>query len=145
MLPKEYKMYLPLIQKPKTDSWKDPNNFMKINLYYRKGGINYFSGGSDPAAIWLSVTPIYRVDGMERHVMSAGRRIKLEETNRLNRHKLLGHAKVALAQVQARAGEIWDKVKHVVDMCGEVLQDVEPVADLLKEIQREEAMEKMAA
>ncbi len=34
----------------------------EVEVYYSKGGANFFSGGSDPRGIWVSVSPVEIID-----------------------------------------------------------------------------------
>jgi hypothetical protein len=36
------------------------NNHLKIEVYYNKGGMNYFSGNTDKRGYWLSVIKVER-------------------------------------------------------------------------------------
>lgn len=41
---------------------KSENVFLKVEVYYSLGGMNYFTYKSEPRGYYLSVTPIERID-----------------------------------------------------------------------------------
>lgn len=53
-------------------------NAVEISVYYDAGGANYFSGGSNPKAIYASVTPCQRRDGARSYVLGSGKAMIVE-------------------------------------------------------------------
>ena len=41
---------------------KNENVFLKVEVYYNLGGMNYFTYKSEPRGYYLSVTPVERID-----------------------------------------------------------------------------------
>lgn len=65
------------------------NSHLKIEVYYNKGGMNYFSGKTDKRGYWLSVTKVMRekseVTGFTSEsfmMFSGGRRMFIHEVKR---------------------------------------------------------------
>jgi len=57
---------------------------LEINVYYTKGGMNYFSGGVTPRGYYLSVVPVKKGNGMISSVMFSGQSTLLLETKRFS-------------------------------------------------------------
>jgi len=57
-------------------------------VYYSKGGANYFSGGNDPRGYWFSVQPVRIKDGMRSFMMGSGHRKFLKEAKRFSDKEL---------------------------------------------------------
>ena len=53
-----------------------------VEVYYTKGGANYFSGGVTPRGYYVQVTPVTRKDGMVSFVMFTGSAQLLMKTSR---------------------------------------------------------------
>jgi len=83
-----YKTYRPL---PKP---VEKYNELKIEVCYTKGGINYFSGSTNPRGYKLFLTPVSRSGAFESSTLmgtTAGKFVNIEEVNRFNRKRLLEH------------------------------------------------------
>lgn len=46
----------------------DKGNELKIEVYYDKGGINYFTYKTDPRGYWLSIRPV-QIERRERSII----------------------------------------------------------------------------
>jgi hypothetical protein len=57
-------------------------NFVKVELYYNKGGMNYFTYREEKRGYYLSVSPVYRERGMESYTAFTGTKQLIKETSR---------------------------------------------------------------
>ena len=61
-------------------------NFLKVEVYYSLGGLNYFTSKSDPRGYYLSITPVKREDHngyvSESVVLGSGVKTLIKETKR---------------------------------------------------------------
>lgn len=86
-----------------------PRTHIRIDVYYSKGGLNYFSGGSEPRGYWLSATPIEVHDGGGFGMLMGdkmGTRIFLSPAARLNAKALAALADRVLPMAPSIAGAI---------------------------------------
>lgn len=87
---------------------KSENVFLKVEVYYSLGGMNYFTYKSEPRGYYLSVTPIERIDrgGYFVEIQSAfsGYKMILKEVKR--------KSKKAEAEAEQIAA---DGLKRIVD------------------------------
>jgi hypothetical protein len=63
------------------------NEFLVGEVYYSKGGRNYFSGSISRRGYYFSVVPETRKDGMRSFLMSHGGKVLLEETKAFSAKK----------------------------------------------------------
>ena len=58
-------------------------NNLKVHLYYDKGGYNYFTVSSEKRGVWLSVSPVNRVEGdgysSESYTAFSGTKVFLQD------------------------------------------------------------------
>jgi len=59
-------------------------NVLKIELYYTKGGMNYFTSSNEKRGLYLSVTPIERRSGSESFIAFSGIKKCVKEMPRFN-------------------------------------------------------------
>ena len=57
-------------------------------VYYSRGGINYFNGGSDPRGYYFAVRPIRVHNGMRSFIMGSGTKKFLKAATRFNAKEL---------------------------------------------------------
>lgn len=95
-------------------------NAISIDVYYDKGGTNYFSGNSDARGYWLSTMPVERKDGSTSFIIGSngGRRFFIEPAARFNAKRLaeLGaklHAHDAALAASCEAGA-FDSIRALV-------------------------------
>ena len=55
---------------------------LEVSVYYTKGGLSYFPGGTAPRGYYISVWPVTRSDGMVSFELFAGRKQLLFQTER---------------------------------------------------------------
>ena len=55
---------------------------LEVSVYYTKGGMSYFTGGTTPRGYYLSVRPITKGNGTVSFDLFAGHKQLLLETNR---------------------------------------------------------------
>ena len=65
-----------------------PNTFLRVEVYYEIGGLNYFSGGTRKRGYWLSVTPIEEQGDFTCTTAFSGTCDLLEETKRFSAKRL---------------------------------------------------------
>jgi len=63
-------------------------NTLKVELYYTKGGMNYFTGNSEPRGLYLSVSPVTVSDGSESFTAFSGVKKCVKEMARFNQKQL---------------------------------------------------------
>jgi hypothetical protein len=61
-----HKLRLP-VQNPTEDA-----THIEVDVYYQKGGSNYWTGGRDEGGIYVSAQPIAIEDGVVRMVLGSG-------------------------------------------------------------------------
>jgi hypothetical protein len=67
------------------DQDRGGERFLVVELYYAKGGPNYFSGGTDPRGYWISVIPTtVTPDGVRSFALTAGVRALIEPAARFS-------------------------------------------------------------
>lgn len=91
----------------------DKYTHIKISVYYSKGGTNYFTYKQEPGAIWASVGPVTKKDGMESCILGKGLKTVLEPATRLNRKNVEKAFERAVAEVTMGAGAVWNVVQKV--------------------------------
>jgi len=58
-------------------------------VYYSRGGANYFSGGNDPRGYWFSVQPVrITPEGYQSFIMGSGHRKFIKEAKRFSDKEL---------------------------------------------------------
>jgi hypothetical protein len=57
---------------------------LKVEVYYHKGGANYFTGGMESRGIKLSVSPIKRGENYESYTAFTGFKKHLKDMTRFN-------------------------------------------------------------
>ena len=55
---------------------------LEVSVYYTKGGLNYFTGGTTRRGYYLSVRPVTKGNGMVSYDLFSGCKRLLLETNR---------------------------------------------------------------
>lgn len=58
------------------------NVFLKVETYYNKGGINYFSYKTERRGYYLSVSPVERARGFESYIAFSGIKFLIKEVKR---------------------------------------------------------------
>ena len=61
---------------------KDLGDAIEVEVYYKLGGMNYFSGGVNKRGIYLSVSPVNISNGMKSFTAFSGIATCVEELNR---------------------------------------------------------------
>lgn len=61
---------------------------LKIEVYYSKGGMNYFTSSNEKRGIYISVTPVTKGENSERFVGFSGTKSLLFEMKRFNQKTL---------------------------------------------------------
>ena len=82
-----------------------PNKFIKIETYYHKDTMNYFTGRSEVRGYYLSVTPVERARGFESFTAFTGFKVLLKEVTRAS--------KKAEAEAEAIAERDWRKYAEI--------------------------------
>lgn len=65
-----------------------PHKFIEIELYYKPGGMNYFSGQSELRGYYLGVTPVEKSNGMSSFTAFSGTCTLINAANRFSQKKL---------------------------------------------------------
>lgn len=60
------KKYIPILNATKE------SNFLKIEIYYNLGGMNYFTGRAENRGYYISVSPVYRDGILESYTSFTG-------------------------------------------------------------------------
>lgn len=60
------KKYIPILNESKNA------NFLKIEIYYHLGGMNYFTGRAENRGYYISVSPVYKSGIMESYTSFTG-------------------------------------------------------------------------
>ncbi len=70
--------------------WKSGNEgkVITVSLSYSKGGMNYFTGRTDPRGIWIFIRPIEIKDGFESFIITEGIGLFVEELKAKSDKKL---------------------------------------------------------
>lgn len=63
-------------------------NTLKVELYYNKGGMNYFTGNSEPRGLYLSVSPVTVSERSESFTAFSGIKKCVKEMARFNQKQL---------------------------------------------------------
>lgn len=71
----DYKKYI------EDDRLQDATH-IEVNVYYSKGGMNYFTGRVTPRGYYISVKPVTKREGIISYVLFSGSGQLLLETNR---------------------------------------------------------------
>lgn len=74
-----------IIREIKTDK---ENKVIRIEVYYRIGGMNYFTSNVEPRGYYLGVTPIEKGDRFEGFTAFSGYKMLLEEAKRFSQKVL---------------------------------------------------------
>ena len=62
-----------------------PNKYVRVDVYYSKGGTNYFTGNSDPRGYWFSARVITdNGDGCYSFIITQGYRKFIKEAARFS-------------------------------------------------------------
>ena len=64
-----YTMIFPVINKPESDT---KTTHIKCEVYYSKGGVNYFTYKNEARGYYMSVTPVERKNGFESFIAFTG-------------------------------------------------------------------------
>lgn len=99
---------------------------VRVSVWYDLGGLNHFSGGSEPRGIYLSAAPVtleaWEGSRIERAKMFKGRKVLLEGLNRLSQKKLDAWVAVTERDLAARQGKAWALVEQVAAENGLALE-----------------------
>lgn len=60
-------------------------NTIEVTLSYNKGGVNYFTGNREKRGIYLSVTPVNKVDGFKEYTAFSGVKSCIKEMKRFSK------------------------------------------------------------
>lgn len=98
------------------ENTRDKNNFIKIELYYDLGGMNYFTGRTKPRGYYLTVYPIERARGCESFTAFTGISECITECKR--------QSKKAEAEAREKA-PAYEKMmlEYVITKYGYILED----------------------
>lgn len=82
-----------IYKKLTVDGVVQKDQYLKFQVYYDKGGINYFTGETDKRGYWVAVKPVTKSvseNGVswEKALMFEGFKCFLKETNRFSRKTL---------------------------------------------------------
>jgi len=83
-----------------------PEEFVEIEVYYSKGGANYFNGTSDPRGYWLAIRPVTVKDGCKSYQLMQGFKKFLVASKRKSNGSML----LAVARALEYKDEILDAV-----------------------------------
>lgn len=72
---KRYKNYIETTEFPS-------NTHLEVNVYYDKGGMNYFNGRAEARGFYLSVTPVKKERGCVSMVLGSGYKKLISIVNR---------------------------------------------------------------
>lgn len=61
---------------------------VRLEVFYNKGGINYFTGKTEPRGYWLSALPVKETEHFTSTIPTDGVKQFLEEANRFSQKKL---------------------------------------------------------
>ena len=78
---KKSKKYLEVEQAPNA-------THIKVEVYYSKGGMNYFSATNEKRGIWVSVSPVTRKENSESYMGFSGSKKHLLDMNRFSQKTL---------------------------------------------------------
>jgi hypothetical protein len=117
----ERKEYIPIESEKATH--------LKVQLYYDKGGMNYFTGGTQRRGLYLSVSPVSRsesgVFATESYTAFTGTKQLIKELKRFS-DKALNEAAV---EIFAEGNETREKlIKHVCNQNNITLKQTENVS-----------------
>ena len=77
-----------------------------VEVYYTKGGPNYFAGGYTRRGYYISVKPVTRRDGMVSFTMFTGYSKLLFEANRFSAKQLEQAAQIGRAEAPAIIAQV---------------------------------------
>jgi hypothetical protein len=102
---------------------------LKISLYYDKGGMNYFTGGTQKRGLYLSISPVSRSTSdkfvTESYTAFTGTKQLIKELKRFS-DKALNEAAV---EIFAEGNETKEKlIKHVCSQNNITLKQMETVS-----------------
>jgi len=102
------KTYIPLKENPEyTD--------LQVNVFYDKGGSNYFSGQIIRRGIYVSVTPVLRNGSYITQKLFTGLKQLVEEMGRASEKKLTQWKQLIQSQIDRRFGLTWGLVLKVLE------------------------------
>ncbi len=113
---RENTFYLPATG---TDQGK-PITHIKVNVYYSKGGINYFTATTEPRAIWCGISPVNREKSgatglaVESFMLFSGLKCKLEEAKRLNRKRVAALFEQTKTEIASKTGLVYATLQQVL-------------------------------
>jgi hypothetical protein len=87
---------------------------VKAEVYYDKGGLNYFSGGHKPRGIFVSLNPVTLKDGFESFILGAGICACIEPLAKFNRAKFTAACDRIDAFIPAAAAEFTSATRREV-------------------------------
>lgn len=107
------KKYVKIAENP-----HDKNNFIKIELYYDLGGVNYFTHRIKPRGYYLSVYPVEHARGFESFTAFTGVSECISECKRQSkkaeaeaREKAPAYEKMMLEYITKKYGYILEDAK----------------------------------
>ena len=86
---------------------------VEVDVYYQKGGPNYWTGYTDEGGIYVSAHPVAVEEGLVRTVLGTGLKHLLRQSDRLSRKRLADVADCVRTQIESRTGPAWELVQHV--------------------------------
>ena len=73
-----------VIKEIKILSGNSKANILEVDITYQIGGMNYFSGGSEPRGLYLGCSPIEKGDGWRGFVGFSGTKVFVKDMKRFN-------------------------------------------------------------
>lgn len=112
----------------------EPNKVIEISVAYCSGGESGF-GQTNPRAYFAHMTPVELDTStpgftVRRFRMFSGTKVRLEETKRYNKKRLLALVEQVRADCEQRTPNIMNAVNHVLASEGLTLVAGEPVMQL---------------
>jgi hypothetical protein len=92
------------------DGLKDATH-IDVEVYYTKGGANYWSGGTTQRGYYLSVKPVTHKDGMVSYAMFSGYSKLLLKANRFSDKQLDQAVELGRAEAPALISRVLEEVK----------------------------------
>ena len=79
---------------------------LEVSVYYTKGGVNFFSGGSTPRGYYLSVKPVTKGQRTISYVLFSGSARLLMETKRFSAKQLAQAVEIAKSYEESLISEV---------------------------------------
>jgi len=98
---------------------------LEVEVYYDKGGVNWYSGREEARGIYVRVGPIAIRNGFESFLVgdNCGRKKFLEGAKRLNRKRVEQLAASVAEEIRSKAEIGWDLLQFVLAQGKLVLLD----------------------